>query len=102
TGEQTRRMLFDGWQRLSPQPISADNVRVVLIDGESLAMVAPWPWPRYYLARLTEDIARQNAKVIGFDVLFPEPDRVDPGLFAKLYPELTPAASSEVSALPSM
>ena len=102
TGEQTRRMLFDGWQRLSPQPISALNVRVVLIDGESLAIVGPWPWSRYYLARLTEDIARQNAKVIGFDVLFPEPDRVDPRLFAKLYPELTPAASSEVSALPSM
>ena len=102
TGEQTRRMLFDGWQRLSPRTIAAQNIRVVLIDGKSLEMVGPWPWSRYYLARLTEDIARQGAKVIGYDVLFPEPDRVTPSLFAKLYPELSPATASEVSALPSM
>ena len=102
TGQQTRRMLFDGWQRLSPRPITAPNVRVVLIDGESLTLVGPWPWPRYYLARLTEDIAKQGAKVVGFDVLFPEPDRVKPELFAKLYPELSAGAASEVAALPSM
>jgi CHASE2 domain-containing sensor protein len=102
TGEPTRRMLFDGWQRLNPPTASADDVRVVLIDGESLAIVGPWPWSRYYLARLTEDIARQDAKVIGFDVLFPEPDRAEPALFTKLYPELSPASSSEVSSLPSM
>ena len=102
TGEQTRRMLSDEWQRLSPRPIAADSVRVVLIDGKSLDMVGPWPWSRYYLARLTEEIASQGARVIGFDVLFPEPDRVKPELFAKLYPELTPGAAREVSALPSM
>ena len=102
TGQQTRRMLFDGWQRLSPRPIAAPDVRVVLIDGESLTLVGPWPWPRYYLARLTEDVAKQGVKVIGFDVLFPEPDRVKPDLFAKLYPELSAGAASEVAALPSM
>jgi CHASE2 domain-containing sensor protein/serine phosphatase RsbU (regulator of sigma subunit) len=102
TGGQTRRILFDSWQKLSPRAIAAEDIRVVLIDGESLATVGPWPWPRYYLARLTEDVARQDAKVIGFDVLFPEPDRVKPDLFAKLYPELSARAASEVSALPSM
>ena len=45
TGQQTRRMLFDAWQRLSPRPITAPNVRVVLIDGESLKLIGPWPWP---------------------------------------------------------
>lgn len=102
TGEQTRRTLFDSWQRLSPRPISTANVRVILIDGKSLDFVGPWPWSRYYLARLTEDIARQGPKVIGYDVLFPEPDRLQPDLFAKLYPELSSSASREVSALPSM
>jgi serine phosphatase RsbU (regulator of sigma subunit)/CHASE2 domain-containing sensor protein len=101
-GGQTRRMLFDAWQRISPRTVSAPDVRVVLIDGKSLGLVGPWPWSRYYLARLTEDIAKQGAKVIAFDVLFPEPDRVNPALFAKLYPELSAASSSEVSALPSM
>ena len=102
TGEQTRQNLFDMWQRLSPRPVAAQKVRVVLIDGESLSLVGPWPWSRYYLARLTEDINQQGAKVIAFDALFPEPDRAKPELFAKLYPELSEAASSEVSALPSM
>ena len=102
TGDQSRTMLFDAWQRLGQRPVAAPNVRVVLIDGKSLDLVGPWPWARYYLARLTEDIARQGAKVIGYDVLFPEPDRLDPRLFAKLYPELSGAASGEVSALPSM
>jgi serine phosphatase RsbU (regulator of sigma subunit)/CHASE2 domain-containing sensor protein len=102
TGERTRQMLFDGWQRLSPKTVAAPQVRVVLIDGKSLDMVGPWPWSRYYLARLTEDIARDGAKVIGYDVLFPEPDRATPALFAKLYPELGPTVASQVSALPSM
>src|SRR5512144_1260363 len=63
TGEQTRRLLFDGWQRLSPRPIAARDIRVIMIDGKSLDFVGPWPWSRYYLARLTEDINRQGAKV---------------------------------------
>lgn len=102
TGAQTSRLLFDRWQKVSPRAIEAPNLRVVLIDDRSLALVGPWPWSRYYLARLTEDIAGDGAKVIGYDILFPEPDRAKPDLFAKLYPELSPAASSEVSALPSM
>ena len=102
TGAQTSRLLFDRWQKVSPRTIEAPNLRVVLIDDKSLTLVGPWPWSRYYLARLTEDIARDGAKVIGYDILFPEPDRANPDLFAKLYPELSPAASSEVSALASM
>jgi len=102
TGERTRQMLFDGWQRLSPRKVQAPDVRVVLIDGKSLDFIGPWPWSRYYMARLTEDIAKDGAKVIGYDVLFPEQDRARPELFAKLYPELNPAVASQVSALPSM
>ena len=101
-GQQTRWFLFDSWQRLSPRDVAAKDVRVVLIDGESLAAVGPWPWPRYYLARLTEEIARQDAKVIAFDVLFPENDRLRPELFAGLYPELSAPAAKEVTSLQSM
>ena len=101
-GQQTRWFLFDGWQRLSPRQVVAKDVRVVLIDGESLAAVGPWPWPRYYLARLTEEIARQDAKVIAFDVLFPENDRLRPEAFAGLYPELSALAAKEISSLQSM
>ena len=101
-GERMRGYLFDAWQRLAPRAIAAENVRVVLIDSDSLAAVGTWPWPRYYLARLAEEIGSQDAKVIGFDVLFPESDPVRPDRFAKLYPELSGAATNEIAALPSM
>lgn len=98
-GDRVGRALFDGWQRISPRDMSRSNVRVVAIDAESLAALGAWPWPRYDLARLTEVIAAQHPKAIGFDMLFPEPDRVRPDLFANLYPELSPAAVAELRRL---
>lgn len=101
-GEAIRRPLFDLWQRLSPRDLSATHVHVVLIDGDSIAAVGPWPWPRYHMARLTEEIAARHPKVIGFDMLFPEPDRIRPDIFAAFYPELSPAAAAEVRRLTPM
>ena len=101
-GEAMRRPLFDLWQRASPRDLTGTSVHVVLIDGDGLAAVGPWPWPRYHMARLTEEIAARGPKAIGFDMLFPEPDRVRPDIFAALYPELTASAAAEVQALPPM
>ena len=102
SAEPARRGLFDEWQRLAPRAIAADRVAVVLIDPESLATVGPWPWPRYYLARLTELIAAQKPRVIGYDMIFPEADRLNPDRFVALYPELDAAAAGAVRGLPSM
>jgi len=101
-GEAMRRPLFDLWQRAAPRDLAGTSVHVVLIDAEGLAAVGPWPWPRYHMARLTEEIAARHPRAIGFDMLFPEPDRVRPDIFAALYPELSPAAAAEVHALPPM
>ena len=101
-GDRLSRPLFDEWQRLAPRDLSATQVHVVLIDSESLAAVGPWPWPRYHLARLTEEIASRGAIAIGFDMIFAEPDRVKPEIFASLYPELSPAAAAEVMRLEPM
>ena len=101
-GERMRRGVFDSWQALSPRDLTASDVRVVMIDNESVEMVGSWPWPRYYLARLTEELAARGAKVIAFDILFPEHDRVRPDTFVSLYPELSPGAAAEVKALEPM
>lgn len=101
-GEPARRGLFDAWQSLAPRQIAADRVAVVVIDPESLATIGPWPWPRYYLARLTEMIAAQQPRVIGYDMIFPQADRLNPDRFLGLYPELGVAAAGAVRALPSM
>jgi len=102
TGDRSRRMLFDGWQKAAPRDLSRSDVRIVMIDGESLKSFGSWPWPRYHLARLTEELRAAGAAEIAFDILFPEPDRVRPDLFVQLYPELGRQAASEVSALEPM
>jgi serine phosphatase RsbU (regulator of sigma subunit) len=100
-GDALRRPLFDGWQRLSPRDLSDTKVRVVLIDSESLKALGPWPWPRFHLAKLTDEIARRGAVAIGYDVLFAEPDRLGPAQVAALYPELSGAAAAELRGLAS-
>ena len=103
TADWHRRTLFDEWQRLAPRAISSDRVAVVLIDSLSLEAVGPWPWPRYYIARLTEKIAEQQPKAIGFDMVFIEPDALNPQNFAGLYPdEMDPATRAKVTSLPTM
>ena len=101
-GERMRTGIFDRWQALSPRDLSATDVRVVMIDNDSIEVVGPWPWPRYYLARLTEELNARKARVIAFDILFPEHDRVRPDAFVALYPELGASAAAEVQALPPM
>lgn len=101
-GERMRRGVFDSWQAINPRDLSGSDVRVVMIDNPSIGMVGSWPWPRYYLARLTEELAARKARVIAFDVLFPEHDRIQPDTFVSFYPELSPGAAEEVKALEPM
>ncbi len=101
-GARLNRPLYDLFQNLSPAPAVSKQVHVVVIDGDSLRAIGGWPWSRYYLARLTDEIAKRGATAIGLDILMPEPDRLAPGHFADLYGELSPAAAAEVRALPSM
>ena len=101
-GDRMRRGVFDSWQSARPHDLSATDVRVVMIDDFSIEKFGPWPWPRYHLARLTEELTQRGAKVIAFDIMFPERDRLEPETFVSLYPELGTAAAAEVRALQPM
>jgi serine phosphatase RsbU (regulator of sigma subunit)/CHASE2 domain-containing sensor protein len=101
-GDRMRRGIFDSWQALQPRDLSQTDVRVVLIDNRSIEYLGPWPWPRYYLARMAEELAKRDAKVIAVDVLLSEHDRVNPDAFAALYPEMSAGAASEIKGLVSM
>jgi two-component sensor histidine kinase/CHASE2 domain-containing sensor protein len=96
------RMLDDLFQRISPGPPISRRVHVVVIDPDSLRALGGWPWSRYYLARLTDAIADRGAVAIGFDMLFPEPDRLDPKRFAALYGDVASQIAAEAARLPSM
>ena len=101
-GPGPRQALSDAFQNLSPTPDVSRRVHVVVIDADSLRALGGWPWSRFYLARLVERIAARGASAIAFDMLLPEPDRLDPRQFASLYTDLTPAGAAEVRKLPSM
>ena len=51
---------------------------IVEIDEETLAEYGQWPWPRTLVAELATRIAEHEPAAIGFDMLFPEPDRFSP------------------------
>lgn len=101
-GERIRNALFDNWQEAEPRDLAATDVRVVLVDNASIAAVGSWPWPRYYFARLTEELAARQARVIAFDIFFSEPDRTSPENFLSFYPETSASAASEIRKLESM
>jgi adenylate cyclase len=101
-GGRLSQPLFDVYQNLSPAPAVSKQVHVVVIDAESLQAIGGWPWSRYYLARLVEEIGKRGASAIGLDLLMPEPDRLTPTRFADLYAELPAPAAAQVRALPSM
>jgi serine phosphatase RsbU (regulator of sigma subunit)/CHASE2 domain-containing sensor protein len=95
--------LFDRYQRWQPRQITETRVHVVRIDAESLRALGPWPWPRSYLALLTDRIREAGAVAIGYDIVFAEPDpATDPARTADLFGTLSPAVQAEIAALPSL
>lgn len=82
--DRARDAVFDSYQRLSPRPYDPQApVHIIDIDEASLDLYGQWPWPRSYMAALTDILIAHDAAAIGYDVLFPEPDRTSPERIAE-------------------
>ena len=57
---------------LTGKAISLSPVAIIDIDDKSLKAEGRWPWPRSLLARLVDELHKQGAAVIAFDILFSE------------------------------
>ena len=53
---------------------SGNEVVIAAIDEPSIKKLGRWPWSRDKMAQLADILAEGGAKVIGFDVLFTEPE----------------------------
>ena len=53
----------------------ADEIAIVAIDDDSIAKLGRWPWPRSFIAGGIDAITEAEAKVIGLNILFTEPER---------------------------
>ncbi|BCM24294.1 histidine kinase [Methyloradius palustris] len=52
-----------------------DKVVIVAIDDTSIATLGRWPWRRALHAELLHRLHADQAKVVGLDILFTEPDK---------------------------
>src|SRR3954469_2412551 len=71
--------LYDMRAKLRSSAKAGDNVVLIGIDDQSIREIGRWPWPRNYLAEMTDQLAEAGAKVIGIDVFFSDPE-INPGL----------------------
>lgn len=76
-------------------------VIIVDIDEHSLAEKGQWPWPRNLIAELVDRVAETRPLAIGFDILFPEPDRYSPHRILDNQPNLHPDLKKHLATLPS-
>ena len=96
-----RHAVFDAYQRLFPFERMNEPVVIVAIDEKSLTAFGQWPWPRASMATLVDKIAAYNPAVIGFDVLFAEPDRFFAGEWARRIPGISAELIAKANAQPS-
>ena len=53
---------------------SSQEVGIAVIDDQSIDALGRWPWPRSYFGALIDSLAADGAKVIGFDIIYSEPE----------------------------
>jgi adenylate cyclase len=99
--EELRVRTFDFYQRFDPRVKTARPVTIVDIDEPSLKKFGQWPWPRTRLADMVINLANLGAVAIGFDVVFAEPDRLNPDILADNMRYLDELTRSRLRGLPS-
>ena len=99
--EELRVRTFDTFQRIDPRVKTARPVTIIDIDEKSLSRLGQWPWPRTRIADLVSNLTKLGAVVIAFDVIFSEPDRLNPDVAADTFRGLDDETQSKLRALPS-
>ncbi|GAA0588222.1 adenylate/guanylate cyclase domain-containing protein [Caenispirillum bisanense] len=100
--ELLRVKTFDVYQTLKPRQVSEQRpVTIIDLDERSLREVGQWPWPRTVVADLVQRLTALGAVVIGFDIVFAEPDRTSPALIQASMPGLDDDTRARLMAMPS-
>ncbi|MDZ4735075.1 MAG: adenylate/guanylate cyclase domain-containing protein [Rhodospirillaceae bacterium] len=98
--EALRLRSFDLMQKLAPREVEQYPVQIVDIDEASIVEIGQWPWPRTILAELVDRLMASGAAVVGFDILFAEPDRTSPAMIAHRLDGIDPATRALLESLP--
>ena len=99
--EELRVRTFDLFQVLWPRAQTSRPVVIVDLDEASQKAIGQWPWPRTVMADLISRITQLGAVAIGFDIVFPEPDRMSPAVAEKSFTGIDPETRAKLDSLPS-
>ncbi|MCB1531756.1 MAG: adenylate/guanylate cyclase domain-containing protein [Alphaproteobacteria bacterium] len=80
--QQIQNFTFDNYNILKPR-VASDRIAIIDIDEASLAEIGQMPWPRTTMGQLVLNLKEMGAKVIVFDIVFAEPDRISPEAIAE-------------------
>jgi adenylate cyclase len=65
-----------------PQAAS-EHITIVDIDAQSIQKIGQWPFPRNLISDALINLTNSGAGIIGFDMVFSNPDRLSPHRIAK-------------------
>ncbi len=54
------------------------NVAIIDIDERSLGELGQWPWERYKVAKILQNLAEAGVGIVGMDIVFAEKDNSNP------------------------
>jgi len=78
-GDGLELKLYDVREKMQAEKQVGKDVVYIGIDDRSLQEIGSWPWPRSIMAAMVDKLSKANAKVIGLDVLYANPE-LNPGL----------------------
>jgi adenylate cyclase len=99
--EELRLRSFDLYQVIRPRDSSVQPVVIVDIDERSINSLGQWPWPRTILADLLDRLNEAQVAAVGYDVVFPEPDRSSPDQAVRHFRELDETTRERLAHLPN-
>lgn len=76
-GYSVDQAIYDAVISHSSDPLDND-ILIVAIDERSLLELGRWPWSRNIHADLVNKLDQADVRAIAFDVVFAEPDRIEP------------------------
>ncbi|WP_027549623.1 CHASE2 domain-containing protein [Bradyrhizobium sp. Cp5.3] len=99
--QELRLRTFDMFQLIDPRHKAARPVTIIDIDDRSLGKLGQWPWPRTRIADMILNLTNLGAVAIGFDVVFSEPDRLNPDIVAGQMRYLDDVTRAKLRELPT-
>ena len=85
-----RNAAFDLYHQSKPRNLTQMPVAILDIDDASIEELGQWPWPRTRIAEMVTLAMQDVAVVVGFDIVFSEPDRLSPPQIVRDKPDLPP------------